>query len=119
MYVAVITGNREDNPNYPPNGKSEFEPIITAGYFDYGKTAPKNIDGWRCRWHVYTEDSKYDGTIFELDQSGHGWKPREKNIKALRSMALPLPAIREQDDLNKSVIEPVINDFQNYITGNR
>ena len=70
LYVAVILDNRYDNPAYPTGGKDKLEePILTAGYFDYGDEKIVNNSVWKdvyCKGYFFSDGLSYDGSIVTL-----------------------------------------------------
>jgi len=113
LYVAVILDNREDNKRYPPNGSAEFEPIVTAGYFDYGQTTDGRLWPQRCRWHVYSEDDAYAGKVFETRPT-KDWPENERDFLVLRSLAKPLVSVKDSTELETVVVQPILDDLDGH-----
>ncbi len=113
LYTCVIIDNRDNNESYPADNKKDFEPIITSGYYDYGKkNTAKDWNVWRSRWHIYSEDPNYDGTIYTFDpNTNYDFTEKESNFKKLRSLALPLVDIQNSNDLKIKVINPLLSDL--------
>jgi hypothetical protein len=123
LYVAVILDNRNDNPVYPPKNKELFEePILTAGYFNYGK---KVVEGnvWPaeyCKAHFFSDDEEYNGEIWSVEPEKMiciTQQTRDKKLVefasplSLRSLALPLIDITDTPKIEKSVIDPLFRDM--------
>ena len=109
MFVAVLLDDREGNDTF------DFkEPIITCGYL-YGYDTPKDLKGyyWRCRWHVYVdpEEKNYEGRICKLLPKEE-WEEHRRNFSFMKSLAVPLTSITSSDELQKTVIEPILNELR-------
>jgi len=120
LYVAVILDNRYDNPAYPTGGKDKLEePILTAGYFDYGDEKIVNNSVWKdvyCKGYFFSDGLSYDGSIVTLkpenmkcfsDKTTDGSLVNRK----LKSLALPLIDIKDTAKIEKSVIQPLLTDM--------
>mgnify|MGYP001568595060 CR=1 FL=1 len=53
------------------------EPLVTAGFFDYGNKEADQWEAWWCKWHMYSDeaDRKDDGSVIS---SYGGWKEEWK-----------------------------------------
>lgn len=120
LYVAVILDNRTDSQVYTPEGKDKFEePILTAGYFDYGDEKIVNNSVWKdvyCKGYFFSDGLSYDGSIVTLkpenmkcfsDKTTDGSLVNRK----LKSLALPLIDIKDTAKIEKSVIQPLLTDM--------
>ena len=119
LYVAVILDNRTDSQVYTPEGKDKFEePILTAGYFDYGDEKVVEGSVWKseyCKGHFFTDDSCYDGTIYSVrpEKMKYFAEMSDKSLvkRKLKSLALPLVDINNPAKIEKSVIQPLLTDM--------
>lgn len=109
FYLGVIIDNRDNYQDYP----KDFEPIITAGYYDYGDGETiGNWNIWRSRWHIYSDEQNYGGAICTLKPKNRDdFEEKDNNFNKLRSLALPLVSIKNTNDLKEKAIEPLLNDL--------
>ena len=127
LYVAVILDNRYDNPAYTPKDKENFEePILTAGYFDYGNEEVVEQHVWRedyLKAHFFSEEKKYDGKICNVEPEKMICFAKQIKSKTLgkkelfalplklKSLALPLININDTKNLKEKVIDPLRDDI--------
>lgn len=87
------------------------EPLVTAGYFNYGK---KEIDvNWSYWWHRlygYTNHTKHDGSIAPFIE---GKEPNKKISHAYlfdvgEGFGLPLTDIKTEEDIQSKIITPLL-----------
>lgn len=124
LYVAVILDNRKNDPAYTPKGKERFEePILTAGYFDYGNEEVVEENVWKeayCKGHFFSNDLCYDGKIWPVEPKEmkcFAKQEKDKNLVKftlplkLKSLALPLIDISDPNNLKERVIDPLLTDM--------
>jgi hypothetical protein len=112
LFISVLLYN--DN-----EGHYEItEPLITAGYFDYGqeKVTFNTFEYWYAKWFGYLKE-KADGIIHSSDDN---WKDKWKtfsnedsriNYPFIKWMCfgLPLTNITNSDELKSKIIKPLID----------
>ena len=109
LYVAIVLDNRENHDSYPATGQKEFaEPILTAGYCNYGENSVGNEwEVWHCKGHFfYTEDPSYDGQIYTTSRQ-ESWHTSWGSLVSLHSLALPLVAVANATELKEKVVDPL------------
>jgi hypothetical protein len=103
-FVAVILCDPRGDADEPVT-----TPLLSAGCYDYGRNGrPKNLDyGWTfC--HVYFQPRKDDGTF--MTTTDREWLEADRwNVIRFSSMAVPLVGIGSAEDLDKKVIQPLLD----------
>jgi hypothetical protein len=92
------------------------EPLLTAGWYDYG--AGGEVDD--CPWHyavvhVYNREWEADGKWRQSDPRTifpKSW-PRGTAVRC-RSLALPLMSFASAEDLTQRVVKPLLEDIQSF-----
>jgi hypothetical protein len=116
FYLAVILDNREKDKDYPPKSSGKFdEPIITAGYYDYGDKKVEKWDLWQCRLHVYSDDPDYNGEIFTTIPKETISSVKDRNFKQLISLAIPLINVIDSSYLEVKIIDPLFQHIETNI----
>jgi len=87
------------------------EPLITAGFFDYGKgkEVGDNFDYWYSSWLGYIANYIEDGKIYESKSS---WKEDEKEdypFESWKCFGLPLISINKAQDVSSKITKPLVN----------
>ena len=98
-YVSILL-NDERHGHYKLT-----EPLLTAGYFDYG---PKEIDDeWEyndyAEWYGHYHGRERDGSVVE---SSEGWKAkgdREYTCESWKCLGLPLVTVTNSKDVEEFV----------------
>jgi hypothetical protein len=87
------------------------EPLVSAGWYDYGvgRRAPKGLDGWWwTSYHLDHVNRKDNGEIITTDDKK--WlEPEKWDVVRFSSLAVPLVKIQNSDDLLQQVIKPVLD----------
>lgn len=100
-FVSILIGVLYDNEDLLK------EPLISAGFFDFGNG--KKVAEWGIRysnWHLYIPNRQDDGTVCTVDPR-IAW-PEEKCVaQQLSSFALPLLSISDSNSLREKVTGPL------------
>lgn len=88
------------------------EPLVTAGWLDYGKNGPVGVNYhyWYCRVHLWMPGRKDDGALLTAlhDQAWPDWK---QEWHSATSLALPLTAVSDADVLFARVVQPLLKSL--------
>lgn len=88
------------------------EPLVTAGYFDYGKNeVGNNWHYWYAKWHRYQENPQNDGQIIRLEPSMRWKEDWEENypFEASACFGWPLTSITNEKDVETKIVFPLLN----------
>lgn len=93
------------------------EPLITAGWFDYGKGKKigKNWYYWYARFHGYIENRKDDGTLYSVTPASDWPEDQQKynfKFRDFHTFGLPLISIQTAEDLKTKVTDILLNHIK-------
>ncbi|MFQ5802325.1 MAG: hypothetical protein ACE5JQ_05435 [Candidatus Methylomirabilales bacterium] len=99
-FVSVVLDDRE-------NEKNLMEPLLTAGWFDYG---PGNEVGNRwdypyARWHLKMPERSDDGKLLSAAWTG-------EHFLRVSTLGVPLTSIADVEGLKSKIIEPLIKGMK-------
>jgi hypothetical protein len=111
-YIAVLFDYEDEEIKL----KSLQEPLLTAGWYDYGTGG--TFDDYSFYYaviHVYIREWEADGKWHQSDPRTifpKSW-PRGTAVRC-RSLALPLMSFASAEDLTRRVVEPLLEDIQSF-----
>jgi hypothetical protein len=92
------------------------EPLLTAGWYDYGTGATfEDYSFWDAVIHVYIREWEANGKWHQSDPRTifpKGWDTR--TAVRCRSFALPLMSFASAEDLAQRVVNPLLEDIRSF-----
>ena len=91
------------------------EPLACAAWFDYGPDGEvdNHWDYWYYRHHLTVGKRESPGQWVEAETDPR-WTMAEHGVKKTHTMALPLVAIKDSDELAEHVVKPLLSDIQTH-----
>lgn len=83
------------------------EPIVTAGWCDYGDVPVSDVWFDWAMHHVRQPQRRDDGTILSVDPMGT-WYPKGTKCRRFSSLGVPLMEIKGVEDLRARIVEPFL-----------
>jgi hypothetical protein len=100
-FVSIILNDREKPENLP-------QPMLTAGWFDYGSEheVGKDYRFWYAHVWTWIEERRQDGGFVTVVQK-EAWPTWKQAWETVTVTAVPLRSVTTQDELNAKIVAPL------------